>query len=424
VHALPIEALQQRRHHRRHRLQRKPHPGAPAPAAPERHELEVLPARLHALAAAAGEEPLRPELQRLLPVRRVSPDGPHVDEHRRLRRHPEPSDLDLLRRLPVRDRRRRPQPQRLLVRRLQIRQSRQVPLAGDPVPPHHRLDLLPHLAQGLRVVHQLRHHPLHHGGRSVGPGSNNVLIDRLHLRRAVLRLVQQDVKQVLAADVCVCLLPHPSLLLVPDHLLQQRVEPLVHVGRTAPEALQVPATAQGDVVVGVEGAHQLRHHLHQLLRLLRHAAGDRAGGHADDGGVGHADELAGQVHRLRLRLRQHVAQQRHQPGSAHGAQLLHRARAQQLRHAQPLHEAPVRAVGREREPRRLVRELPGHRRQRPLRYLRLVAADQLRRHLRRARHNAVRRPQPDVHQGAQPRRQLVEGAVHRRPEQVKVPDHR
>ena len=169
----PIEALHEGREHRRHGLLREPHAGASPAAAAEGHELELLAAAaaagLEPLRGAAGHEALRPERQRVLPEGRVAADGPQVDVHRRLRRHREPAHHHLRRRLPVRDGRPRVQPQRLLERRLQVRQPRQVRLAHDPAVPaaDHRVDLVPHLAERLRVVHQLRQHPLHRHRRRV-----------------------------------------------------------------------------------------------------------------------------------------------------------------------------------------------------------------------------------------------------------------
>ncbi|RCV32437.1 hypothetical protein SETIT_7G002800v2 [Setaria italica] len=439
----PVEALHERRQHGRHGLQREAHAGASAAAAAEGHEVEVLPAGLQALGGAARHEPLRAERQGLLPECRVAADGPDVDEHGGLRRHGEPSELHLLRRLAVRDGRRRVQPQRLLVW-----QPRQVRLAGDPVPADDGVDLRHHVAQGLRVVHQFRQHPLHHGRRRVRTSSDHVDDEgldvvpcELDLRRLVLGFVHEDVKQVLVhrrrrglllPAVVAVVVEHeefprlPGVLLVPEYLLEQRVEAAVDGGGSPAEALQVPAAAEGDVVVGVEGADELRHVLDELLRLVRDAPRHGAGDHADDGGVGEADELAGEVEgfgRRRGGRRQRGPQQGHGAGATDGAEVLDGAGSEELRHAEALHEAPVGVVGGEGEAGGAVGELPGHRRERPLRDAPLVAADQLARHLRGARHDAVRGPQADVHQGPHPGSQLLEGAVHRRPEQVEVPDH-
>jgi hypothetical protein len=159
----PIKALHEGREDRRHGLLREPHAGAGPAAAAEGYELELLAAGRESLRGAAGHEALWPERQRLLPAGRVAADGPEVEEHRRARRNRKPADHHLARRLPVRDGRPRVQPQRLLERRLQVRQPRQVFLADDPVRSDHRVDLDPHLAKGLRVVHQLSQHPLHRG---------------------------------------------------------------------------------------------------------------------------------------------------------------------------------------------------------------------------------------------------------------------
>jgi hypothetical protein len=100
------------------------------------------------------------------------------------------------------------------------------------------------------------------------------------------------------------------------------------------------------------------------------------------------------------------------------------ARAEKLRHAEAPHEEPVRVVGREDEVGRVVTELADHRCEMALRDAALVAADELAGHLGVAGHHAVRGAEADVHQGSDPGRQLLEGAVHRRAEQVQMPDYR
>jgi hypothetical protein len=84
----------------------------------------------------------------------------------------------------------------------------------------------------------------------------------------------------------------------------------------------------------------------------------------------------------------------------------------------------VRVVGLEDEAGGVVGELAGHCRKRPRRDAALVAADELAGHLWAAGHHAVCGAKADVHQGTDPGRQLLQGAVHRRAEQVQVSDHR
>ena len=271
----------------------------------------------------------------------------------------------------------------------------------------------------------------------------HVFPGELHLRRLVLRLVQQDVQQVLvallarrrrrplyslvlqrAAAAAAATLHVPGRLLVPDHLLQHGVEPPVDNGGLPAEALEVPAAAQGHVVLEVEGAEQLRHGFHQLLRLV--GDGGVARHHPDDGGVGEADELAGDVHGVAPRRRRpHGAEQLRQAAAADVPQLLDGARAQHLGDAQPPEEAPVAAVGREGEAGGAVGEEAGQHRDRPARDGGVVVADQLPGDVGGAGHDAVRGAEADVHQRRpQPRRELVEGAVHRWTQQVEVTDHR
>jgi hypothetical protein len=156
----------------------------------------------------------------------------------------------------------------------------------------------------------------------------DVFPGELDLRRRVLRLVHEDVEQVLAVRGLLAMsVVEPSrcprLLLVPQDVLQQRVEAAVDVGGFSAEALEIPATDHGDVVVDVEGAHDLNYGLGQLVRLVGDAAGHGAGHHPDDGGVCEADEMAGDVHRLPARRRrQQVGDQGHGDSAADGAQLL------------------------------------------------------------------------------------------------------
>uniref|UniRef100_A0A8I6YHN7 Uncharacterized protein n=1 Tax=Hordeum vulgare subsp. vulgare TaxID=112509 RepID=A0A8I6YHN7_HORVV len=459
---LPVEALHQRRQECRHGQQGQPHAGARAPPAPERHQLQVLPLRVHALAGPAGHEPLRPELKWVLPPRRVAPNGVDVEEDGRPGRDGVPAHADRLHRLPVRDHRRRAQPQRLLEHRLQVRHLRYVRLAHHPGRAHHRLQLCAQLLQAVRVRQQLRQHPLHGGRRRVRPGREDVLLVSFDIRQAELTLmsdrwttargrecggsthedegldvvpgeldlgggvcggVHEDVEQVLGVAPVGALAP--LLLLAPDDGLEQRVEPGVHAARPAGQPLQVPAAKQRHVVLEVESADELGHLLGAVAGQVRHVAGQRAGHHPHHGVVRQPDELPAHVQRLALRGRRGGrAHDAGELGGADGAEQLDGARAEQLRHAEALHEAPVRAVGREGEAGGAVGELPRDGRLGPLRDAALelehVAGD-----VGGADDDAVRGgAEAEVDERAVAGEDAVEGAVRGLADEVQVADER
>lgn len=215
----------------------------------------------------------------------------------------------------------------------------------------------------------------------------------------------------------------PCLFLCLDHDLQQRVEPVSHLPGPPREPLQVPSPAHPHVVLDVERPHHLRHLLGALPRRLRHVARQIRGHHAHDGVVGEADELAAEVERLApaggvARRAQHGGQLR----LPHGAQLVHGARAEQLRHAEALHEAPVRAVGGEGEARRVVGQVPRDRRERALRDAGLEL-EQVARGVGGAGDHAVGGgAEPEVDEGTVAGDDAVQGAVRGRTDKVQVAD--
>ena len=221
------------------------------------------------------------------------------------------------------------------------------------------------------------------------------------------------------------MLPSPVLLLARDHDLQQRVELVPHLARPPREPLQVPSPAEPHVVLEVEGPHELGDVLGAVPGRLRHVARQRAGHHAHDGVVGHADEVAADVDALtpgcRLARR---PQHGRQLGLPHGAQLVDGARPQQLGHAEALHEAPVRAVGREGEAGVVVGEVARDDRDRPLRETSLVL-EKVPCGVRGADDDAVRGgAEAEVDEGPVARHDAVQGPVRRRADEVQVADER
>ncbi|WVZ65661.1 LOW QUALITY PROTEIN: hypothetical protein U9M48_014986, partial [Paspalum notatum var. saurae] len=81
---LPIEVVQEADKRELQCWYREVNAGADPPAGAERDELVVGASEIHRRLAA--QEPLRAELLRCVPHRRVPPDRPHVDEERGLGR--------------------------------------------------------------------------------------------------------------------------------------------------------------------------------------------------------------------------------------------------------------------------------------------------------------------------------------------------
>ncbi|KAB8094751.1 hypothetical protein EE612_022047, partial [Oryza sativa] len=81
----PLELAHQRRHEEPDVRHRHPHARARPPPRPERHHPHLLRPRhrAHSLRLAAGHEPLRPELLRILPRLAVPPDVPDHEVHTR-----------------------------------------------------------------------------------------------------------------------------------------------------------------------------------------------------------------------------------------------------------------------------------------------------------------------------------------------------
>ncbi|WVZ92613.1 LOW QUALITY PROTEIN: hypothetical protein U9M48_038662 [Paspalum notatum var. saurae] len=75
----PREAMEQVGQAQLYHFEPEVVPGAHPAAGPERQQLEVLPLHVH----LAPHEPLRQELLRSFPNRRVPPDRPHIDKHAR-----------------------------------------------------------------------------------------------------------------------------------------------------------------------------------------------------------------------------------------------------------------------------------------------------------------------------------------------------
>jgi len=80
----PLEVAQEADERELQDRQREVDAGADPPAGAERDELVVGPSEVHR--GTAAHEPLRAELVRCVPRSGVPPDGPHVDEERRLGR--------------------------------------------------------------------------------------------------------------------------------------------------------------------------------------------------------------------------------------------------------------------------------------------------------------------------------------------------
>ncbi|WVZ57024.1 hypothetical protein U9M48_007470 [Paspalum notatum var. saurae] len=153
----PREGVQQVGQDQLHHLEPERHAGAHPAAGPERQQLHVLPLDVHAGAAAAGQEPLRPELQRSFPHRRVAADGPDVDEDARARRDVVAAAAahghgHVLPGLPRRqERHHRVQAHRLLHDRLQVREAWDVALRHEAVAADDALQLLRGLGKDLGV---------------------------------------------------------------------------------------------------------------------------------------------------------------------------------------------------------------------------------------------------------------------------------
>jgi hypothetical protein len=168
IDPVPVEALDERGEHEAGGPQSERLPGAPAPSHPERQHQPAL--------GLAVAEPLRPELVRLLPRRRVPVDGVRVDEQQRAAGHVVAADRAVRRRL-VRQQQRghRVQAQRLVDDALQVAQPGHVVHGDEAGRAHGRLDLCLGLLQRLRVVQQQRHGPFYRGRRRLRSGCKQVL---------------------------------------------------------------------------------------------------------------------------------------------------------------------------------------------------------------------------------------------------------
>ncbi|KAB8100916.1 hypothetical protein EE612_031560, partial [Oryza sativa] len=171
----PVKALHKRGQERRDGLHGEAHTGAGAAAAPEGHELRVLALGVDGGAGAVGKEAVGAEVERLVPVGGVAANGEDVEEDLGVGGDGVAAHLDGLHSDALRKHRGGAEAQRLLEHRLQVGQPGHVLLSHQTRPAHHRVQLAPQLRHALRVVNQLRQHPLHGGGRRVRPGGEDVL---------------------------------------------------------------------------------------------------------------------------------------------------------------------------------------------------------------------------------------------------------
>ncbi|KAB8091912.1 hypothetical protein EE612_017610, partial [Oryza sativa] len=150
--------------------------GADPPAGAEGDELEVVAERVHELGGAPRHEPLRPELQRVLPRRRVAADGVDVDEQPRVRRDAVAVDVALVEG-EVREAERRGgvEPHGLLADGLEVGEAGDVGLLQAAAAADDAVHLLLRPRHHRRVLHHLRHRPLHDDRRRVRPGREHVL---------------------------------------------------------------------------------------------------------------------------------------------------------------------------------------------------------------------------------------------------------
>uniref|UniRef100_A0A0E0IFG4 Uncharacterized protein n=1 Tax=Oryza nivara TaxID=4536 RepID=A0A0E0IFG4_ORYNI len=175
---LPVERLHQHRQRVGHHPLRHGDARADPPPGPERHVLLLAPGEVQPPPSAAvrRQEPLRDEVFRVLPHRRVPLDRPHVDEHPGARRDAVAAHRGVLAgAVRHHQRQRRVQPERLLDHQIQVVQLREVALLHHAVAPHHRVELLPHLAQRPPVLEHLRHAPFHGVRRRLRPPDHHVL---------------------------------------------------------------------------------------------------------------------------------------------------------------------------------------------------------------------------------------------------------
>uniref|UniRef100_K3Z5X7 Uncharacterized protein n=1 Tax=Setaria italica TaxID=4555 RepID=K3Z5X7_SETIT len=236
----PREPMHQVRHRRHHLLHREVVRRAHAPPGPERQQPEVRPAHVDTLAAAPGEEPLRPERVGLVgPRRRVAPHGPHVHQQARAGGDVVAADHRVLPGV-VRDEERahRVQPHRLLHDGLDVGEVRQVPF-GDPAgASHHAVELLGGGRRGVRVAQELQYGPLHRRRCCLRAAADDVQEEGLDaitrepclrwLLLPVLGQLQQHVHEVhVVVHPCSCT-ALPVLLVLVEDLLVELVEEHMH----------------------------------------------------------------------------------------------------------------------------------------------------------------------------------------------------
>ncbi|BAT08295.1 Os09g0441250, partial [Oryza sativa Japonica Group] len=168
----PLEAVQQAGEAQLYHLQPEAVAGAQPAAGPERQQLEVL--SLHVDLAA--DEPLRHELLRRVPQRRVAGDGPHVDEHPRSGGDVVAADGGVLAGYVRRQQgRHRVHAHRLLHDGLHVGEAGHVRLGDQAAAADDAVQLLGRLGEDLRLPQELRNGPLHGDGGGVRAAGDQVL---------------------------------------------------------------------------------------------------------------------------------------------------------------------------------------------------------------------------------------------------------
>jgi hypothetical protein len=187
----PLELGDETGHEELEVQQSERHPGADPPPGAERYHLDLLRAgEVNVRALAAGQEPLRPEPQRVGPHRLVEPQRDEREVEGRAPRHAEAFDgrvvaaaavvLDAGRGVRDREVARRVAAEPLQDHCAKVRHPRQVLLldaraAGDLV------DLGPEPCLDLRMRHEVGHDPLRLGRRVVGADGHELGAQAHHL---------------------------------------------------------------------------------------------------------------------------------------------------------------------------------------------------------------------------------------------------
>lgn len=188
------------------------------------------------------------------------------------------------------------------------------------------------------------------------------------------------------------------------------------------QSLQVHVAEKTDVVTEIEQANELGHLLHQLPRLLRDGS-RRARRHSSDHVVGQLDELPAHVDGdAGCGLVQQGPQEGMQLRTPDRGELVDRPASEELRHAEPLHEPPIGAVGGEGEAGGLVGEAADGRVLGAVGKCEFVGPEELPHGVGRRGHDGWRGSEEEVDEGAVASRQLVERLVEWRAEEVEVAD--